>query len=150
MEKKIVTTNRKAFHNYNILETYEAGIVLEGYEVKSLRSSRASIVDGLVRFNQGEAYLENLHIPPYTQQSTHIIDYNPKRPRKLLLRKSEIKRLYGRVRERGLTLIPLEIYFNKRNMAKVSIGLAKGKRVIDKREVLRRRDIDREMQRDLK
>lgn len=125
-------------------------MVLDGYEVKSLRQGKASLTDALVRIYNMEAYLENVHIPQYLQQSTHVKDYNPKRKRKLLFHKNEIKRLFGRVREKGLALIPLEIYFSKRNRAKVSVGLGKGKRMIDKRDVIKRKDLDREMQRELK
>ncbi|MCB4791758.1 MAG: SsrA-binding protein SmpB [Elusimicrobia bacterium] len=149
-DKKIIASNRKAFHNYEILESFEAGIVLEGYEVKSLRQSKASLVDGIVRFDKDEAYLDNVHIAPYLQQSTHVIDYNPRRKRKLLLHRREINRLSGRTKEKGLAVIPLELYFSKKNMVKVSLGLGKGKKVYDKREVLRKRDINREMERDIK
>jgi SsrA-binding protein len=150
LEKKIIASNRKAFHNYEILESFEAGLVLEGYEVKSLRQSNASLVDGIVRFDGNEAYLDNIHIAPYLQQSTHVIDYDPKRKRKLLMHKGEINRLYNRTREKGLALLPLELYFNKKNLVKVSIGLGKGKKSYDKRDVLRKRDINREMERDIK
>lgn len=150
LNKNVVATNRKAFHNFNILETYEAGIVLEGYEVKSLRLGQASLLDSLVRFENNEAYLENAHIAAYSQQSTHVREYNPRRRRKILLHRAQIRRLLGRTYEKGLTLIPLEIYFSARNLAKLTIGLAKGKRTVDKRDTIRRRDMDREMERELK
>jgi SsrA-binding protein len=150
MDKKIVTTNRKAFHDYAILETFEAGLVLHGYEVKSLRKGQANLTDGFVHFSQGEAYLENVHIAPYAQQSTHVQDYDSRQRRKLLLHKQEATRLYTRVREKGLTLVPLELYFTPRGLAKVTIGLAKGKRMVDKRDTLRRKDIEREMRREMK
>ena len=114
MDKKTIATNRKAFHDYAILERLEAGIVLEGYEVKSLRQAKANLTDGFVRFNGGEAFLDNIHIAPYAQQSTHVRDYNPRRPRKLLLHKNEITKYYSKTREKGLTLVPLELYFSKR------------------------------------
>ena len=149
MEKKIVATNRKAFHDFEILETFEAGIVLAGYEVKSLRKGEANLTDGFVGFKGDEAYLENIHIAPYTQQSTHVQDYNSRQRRKLLLHKSEIVRLSQRTREKGLTLVPIEIYFSERGIAKVKLGLAKGKRLADKRETLKRRDIERETRREM-
>lgn len=150
MEKKIVTTNRKAFHNYEILESVEAGLVLAGYEVKSLRKGEANLTDGLVRFHGGEARLENVHIAPYAQQSTHVQDYEPRRSRKLLLHKGEARRLEGRVREKGLTVIPLELYFTPRGIAKVLLGLGRGKKAFDKRETIKRRDMKREMEREMK
>jgi SsrA-binding protein len=150
MDKKIITTNRKALHDYAILETYEAGLVLAGYEVKSIRRSQVNLTDGFVRFANGEAYLDNVHIAPYEHQSTHVQDYNSRRARKLLLHKNEITRLFARVREKGLTMVPLELYFSPRGKAKVSLGLAKGKRAADKRETLKRKDIAREMQREIK
>lgn len=150
MDKKIVSTNRKAFHNFEILEVFEAGIVLEGYEVKSLRGGEANLTDGFVNFRNNEAYIENIHIPPYAQKSTHILDFNSRRSRKLLLRKNEITRLFAKTREKGLTVVPLEIYFSSRGIAKVKLGLAKGKRAADKRETLRRRDIEREVRREMK
>lgn len=150
MDKKIVSTNRKAFHNFEILETLEAGIVLEGYEVKSLRSGEANLTDGFVNFRNNEAHVENVHIPPYAQKSTHILEFNSRRSRKLLLHKNEITRLYAKTREKGLALVPLEMYFSSKGIAKVKIGLAKGKRSADKRETLRRRDIEREVRREMK
>jgi len=150
MEKKIIASNRKAYRDYSVLETYEAGIILAGYEVKSLRSSQAMLADGLVSFYRDEAYLENVHIAPYAQQSTHVLEYDPRHSRKLLLHKKEIGRLYDRTREKGLTLIPLEMYFSPRGMVKVVIGLAKGKKTIDKRETIQRRETEREIRRELK
>jgi SsrA-binding protein len=150
MDKKIITTNRKAFHDYAVLETFEAGLVLAGYEVKSIRQSQVNLTDGFVRFRNDEAYLDNVHIAPYAQQSTHVQDYDTRRARKLLLHKNEITRLFSRCREKGLTLVPLELYFSPAGKAKVSLGLAKGKRAVDKRETLKRKDIAREMQRELK
>jgi len=149
MDNKIVTTNRKAFHDYLILETFEAGMVLAGYEVKSLRKGEVNLTDGFVSFKNGEAFIENVHIAPYSQISTHVQDYDARQRRKILLHKNEIKRLHARVREKGLTVVPLEIFFSPRGLAKVKLGLAKGKRAADKRETLKRKDIDREIRREL-
>lgn len=149
MEKKIVTTNRKAFHDYAIIETFEAGMMLEGYEVKSLRKGDANLTDGMVRFAGDEAFLEGVHIAPYAQLSTHVMDFDARRRRKLLLHRAQINRLAGRVREKGLTVVPLEIYFSPRGLAKVTLGLAKGKRTVDKRETIKRRDIEKETRREM-
>ena len=148
MDIKSVTTNRKAFHDFHIIETLEAGIVLAGYEVKSLRQGQANLTDGYVSFRADGAYLENIHIPPYSHLSTHISDYDPRHRRKLLLHKQEIVRLSARVREKGLTMVPVELYFSPRGHAKVKLGLAKGKNVADKRDALREKDIEREMRRE--
>lgn len=147
MEKKVAATNRKAYHHYQILETFEAGIMLAGYEVKSLRDGDASLGDGFVRIVRDEAWLENVHIAPYKQQSTHIIDFDSRRKRKLLMHKQEIIRLFTKMREKGLTLVPLELYFSARGMVKVSLGLAKGKTGVDKRETLKKKDLKRELDR---
>lgn len=146
--KKVLLTNRKAYHNYHILEEYEAGVVLSGYEVKSLRLHNASLVDSLVRFNNNEAFLENVYIAPYTQISSHIKDYQAKRLRKLLLHKQEILKISAKSKEKGLTVVPLEIYVSKHGKIKVLIGLAKGKTMYDKREDLKRKDIKRELERE--
>ena len=148
MEKKTIANNRKAFHNYAILEKIEAGIMLTGYEVKSLRKSSANLTDGFVNFKKNEAFLENVHIPPYAQQSTHILDFNSRRSRKVLMHRDEIRKLHDKTREKGLTLVPLEIYFSPKGMAKVMLGLGKGKNTVDKRETLKKRDVEREMRRD--
>jgi SsrA-binding protein len=148
MEKKTVANNRKAFHNYAILEQVEAGLMLTGYEVKSLRKSSANLTDGFVNFKKNEAFLENVHIPPYAQQSTHILDFNSRRPRKVLLHRIQIKSLYDKTREKGLTLIPLEIYFSPKGLAKVTLGLGKGKNAADKRDSIKKKDIEREMRRE--
>ena len=148
MEIKTVTSNRKAFHDFHILESFEAGLVLAGHEVKSLRNGEANLTDGYVGFRADCAYLENIHIPPYSHLSTHITDYDPRHKRKLLMHKQEIVRLAARVREKGLTVVPLELYFSPRGYAKVKLGLAKGKNTVDKRDALRERDMDREMRRE--
>lgn len=148
-EKQVLVTNKKAYHNYHILEEYEAGIVLSGYEVKSLRLHNASLVDSLVKFVNSEAYLENVYIAPYTQISTHISDYDAKKDRKLLLHKQEINKLFSKSREKGLTVVPLEIYVSKYGKIKALIGLAKGKTTYDKRDDLKRKDIEKDTKRQL-
>jgi SsrA-binding protein len=140
--RKAVATNRKARHDYAISDTYEAGIVLTGTEVKSLRASRASLVDAFAQVSDGEVYLHGMHIPEYTQGTW--TNHEPRRVRKLLLKRIEINRLIGKVKESGLTLIPLSIYFSD-GWAKVEIGLARGKRTYDKRQDLAKRDADREI-----
>ena len=137
--------NRKARFNYEILDTYEAGIVLKGTEVKSLRQGKASIKDAFAYFKNGELFLKNMHIAPYDQGS--VFNHDPWRERKLLLHKDELRKLYGKIREKGFALIPLEVYFNKRNIAKVKLALAKGKKKYDKREAIKKKDLQREMQR---
>jgi len=143
-EKQVVATNRRARYEYEILDTYEAGLVLLGPEVKSLRAGRANLSDAYAIIRGGQAWLLSAHISPYTQASRD--NPEPRRERKLLLHKAEISRLQGRVVEKGLTLVPLELYF-KDGRAKVRIGLARGKRQYDKRESIRRREQDREMER---
>jgi len=142
---KLVCQNKKARHQYHILDQIEAGIVLLGPEVKSLREGRANITDGYVSFKGHEAWLKNVHISPYPH-ATNIGQLDPLRPRKLLMHKRELRRLVGKVQEKGLTLIPLKIYFRD-GKAKVELGLAKGKKIYDKRETLKRRAIDRELRR---
>lgn len=146
-EKQILVTNKKAFHNYHILEQYEAGIVLSGYEVKSLRLHNVSLVDSVIRFVNGEAFIENAYIAPYLQISTHVQDYQTKRQRKILLHKQEIIKINSKSKEKGLTVVPLEIYVSPYGKIKVSIGLAKGKTTYDKKEVLKKKDINRELER---
>lgn len=144
---KIVTENRKARHDYFIEETYEAGLVLVGTEVKSLRAGRANLKDSYAQVVHGEMFLYNLHISPYEQGNRFNVD--PLRPRKLLMHQREIKRLYGQVKQQGLTLIPLKIYF-KKGRAKVELALAKGKRLYDKRKALAEKDAQREIARALR
>jgi SsrA-binding protein len=145
MGKKIFSSNRKAYYNYEVLEKLETGIVLSGYEVKSVRRSNISLVDTIVRFSNGEAFVENVFIAPYEQISSHIADYNAKRKRKLLMHKSEINRMYTKVKEKGLTVVPLEVYIGAKGKVKLLIGLAKGKKSYDKREAIKKKDIAREM-----
>lgn len=148
MEKiKVITTNRKARHNYHILETIEAGIVLEGTEVKSLRQGKASLSDAYATFENGELWLKQAHIPEYKEASR--FNHDPKRKRKLLLHKSEMRKLYGKVAEKGLTLIPLKMYF-KGPYAKVELGLCRGKKKIDKREAIKKREALLQMERSLR
>jgi SsrA-binding protein len=142
MQKKIVCQNRKARHDYFIDEIYEAGIVLSGPEVKSLRESRASLKDTYARIKNGELFLYNMHITPYP--FAHNLNLDPIRTRKLLMQKREIKRLIGKTEEKGYSLIPLSIYL-LRGIMKVELALAKGKRKYDKRHVLREREMKREL-----
>ena len=139
--------NRQARHNYFIDETYEAGLVLVGSEVKSLRDGKANLVDSYAQIRQGEAFLINAHISPYA--GANQFNHEPTRIRKLLLHGREIERLTGKTKERGLTLIPLKLYF-KDGRAKVELGLARGKKLYDKRDTLRRKAAQREVERSLK
>jgi SsrA-binding protein len=140
--KVLVAQNRKARHNYQIEESLEAGLVLTGTEVKSLRQGRASIVEAYAADQQGELYLFNSHIPMY--DAAGRFNHQPKRLRKLLLHNRELARLIGLIRREGYTLVPLSLYFNERGIAKVELGLARGKRKADKRETEKRRDWQRQ------
>lgn len=142
--RKVVAQNRRAKRDYWIEETYEAGIALLGSEVKALREGRANLQDGYAQIEDGEVYLLNVHISPYAHGNR--FNHDPLRPRKLLLHKKEIKRLIGKVQQRGYTLIPLSIYF-KGGWAKVELALAKGKKAYDRREELRRKALEREFER---
>lgn len=142
--RKLVAQNKKARHDYAVLDTYEAGIVLVGTEVKSLRAGRASLVDGYAQIADGEVWLHGVHIPEYTQGTW--TNHDPRRKRKLLLHRDEIAKLIGKTREGGLTLVPLSLYFRD-GKAKVEIALARGKRSYDKRQDLARRDAGREVAR---
>jgi SsrA-binding protein len=148
MKKKTLSSNRKAYYNYEILERLETGIVLFGHEVKSARQSSISLVDSVVRFSDGEAFAENIFIAPYEQISTHIADYAAKRKRKLLMHKSEINKMRAKVKEKGLTAIPLEVYVGNKGKIKLIIGLAKGKKTYTKKEAIKKKDIEREMARE--
>jgi SsrA-binding protein len=141
---KVVARNRKALHEYHILETWEAGLVLLGSEVKALREGNASLTDAFARVEDGEAWLYNMHIGPYGPAGPEAHEF--KRRRKLLLHRQEIRRLIGRVEQAGLTLIPLEVYFRD-GVAKVKLALARGKRLRDRREDIKRREAEREMER---
>jgi SsrA-binding protein len=144
--RKLIAQNRKARHDYFIEDTYEAGIVLTGTEVKSLRAGRASLVDGFALVKDAEVWLENVHIPEYTEGTWN--NHTPRRRRKLLLHRMEIQRLIGKTKETGLTIIPLSLYF-KDGKAKVEIGLARGKKNYDKRQTLLEKQTTRETQRAL-
>lgn len=143
---KLIAQNKKARHDYAISDTYEAGIVLTGTEVKSLRAGRASLVDSYASIKDGEAWLHGVHIPEYTEGTWN--NHTPRRVRKLLLHKDEIARLIGKTREGGQTLIPLTLYF-KDGKAKVEIALAKGKKEYDKRQTIAERDANREVVRSM-
>src|SRR4051812_39144318 len=141
-------SNRKARHAYEILDTFEAGIVLLGPEVKSLRDGKASLQDSFARVENGEIFLYHMHITPYSY--AHHIDLNPDRTRKLLLHRQQINKLSGRVHEKGYTLVPLDVFFNKKGVAKVNLALAKGKRGPDKRDDIKKRDLKREADREFR
>ena len=147
MAVKIVTENRKARHEYHIMETYEAGLVLTGTEVKSLRAGKSNLQDSYARVENGELMLYNMHISPYAQGNQ--FNQEPKRTRKLLMHKQEIMRLLGKTREKGLALIPLKVYF-KNGLAKVDLSLAKGKKMYDRRDDIAERDAKRDMDRVMK
>lgn len=146
IEEKLVATNRKARHDYTILDTYEAGIALTGTEVKSLRQGKANISDSYARIVKGEVWLHSMHISPYEQGSYANVD--PVRDRKLLLHRKEIRRLLGKLSERGVTLVPLKVYFT-RNMAKVLLGLCRGKKEFDRRQDIAQREAERDIRRKL-
>lgn len=140
----LVTTNRKARHDYTILDTYEAGLVLKGTEVKSLRQGKANLTDGYALLKNGEFWLMGMHISPYEQGSYSNVD--PVRTRKLLLHKSEMRKLAAKIQLKGLTLVPLKVYF-KNNVAKVLIGIAQGKKSYDKRADIAEREVKRDIRR---
>jgi SsrA-binding protein len=141
-DKKVVCQNRKARHDYQIEEVLEAGMVLLGAEVKSLRAGSASLKESYARVKGGEIFLYNMHITPYPFAREANLD--PTRTRKLLLNKQEIRRLVGKTEQRGYTLVPVRVYFNKRGIAKVELALAKGKRKYDKRRALKEKELQRE------
>lgn len=142
-----IVRNKKALFNYELLEKYEAGIVLLGTEVKSLRERAVNMSDSYASFKKGELFIVNMHISPYHFGNRN--NHEPLRERKLLMKKREIKRLFGKVKEQGLTLIPISLYFSK-GKVKVELALAKGKKLHDKRETLKRKTLDREMERYIK
>ena len=145
--RKVIARNRRARFDYRIEDTYEAGLVLTGTEVKSLRAGRASLTDGFAQISDGEVWLHNVHIPQYTQGTW--TNHEPRRTRKLLLHRKEIEKLSSRTAEQGLTLVPLSLYFSD-GKAKVELGLGRGKRTYDKRHDLASRDAAREMDRALR
>jgi SsrA-binding protein len=140
--QKVIASNRKARHDYSILDTYEAGLVLQGTEVKSLREGKASLADAFATVDDGEVWLRNVHIPEYTQGTW--TNHTPRRTRKLLLHRGEIEKLIGKTKESGLSLVPLSMYF-KDGKVKVEIALAKGKKAYDKRQTLAKRDAQRDI-----
>jgi SsrA-binding protein len=145
---KIIADNRKARHDYFVLETVEAGIVLTGTEVKSARLGRVNLQDSYASMSHSELFLQHVHISPYDQGNR--MNHEPYRRRKLLLHRRELDGLVGRMRERGLTIVPLRMYFNDRGLCKVELGVCRGKKLYDKREDLKARDAKREMERALK
>jgi SsrA-binding protein len=144
--RKVVASNRKARHDYTIFDTYEAGMALTGTEVKSLRAGRASLTDAFAEETNGEIFLRGMHIPEYTQGTW--TNHEPRRVRKLLLNREEIRKMQGKLRDDGVTLIPLSVYFNN-GYAKVELGLAKGKKSYDKRQDLAARDAQKEINRSM-
>jgi SsrA-binding protein len=140
-DETLIADNRKAFHDYQILETFEAGIALLGTEVKGIREGRANLRDSYARVEQAEVWLYNVHINPYSHRG--YVDHDPKRRRKLLLHREEIRKLVGKTTQRGLTLVPTRLYFRK-GKVKVTLALARGKQTHDKRETIRRREVERE------
>ncbi len=138
----LVADNRKAFHDYHILETFEAGIALLGTEVKGIREGKANLRDSYARVEQGEVWLYNVHINAYSHRG--YANHEPTRRRKLLLHRAEIRKLIGKTVEKGLTLVPTRMYFSNKGKIKVSLALARGKQLHDKRETIKRREVDRE------
>jgi SsrA-binding protein len=145
---KIVATNKTAYHNYEVLESYEAGISLVGSEVKAIREGRISLKESYAEVRDGDIVLVKCHISPY--EAANIFNHDPLRVRRLLLHKREIRRLTGKIRERGLTLVPTKVLFNDRGKVKIELGLARGKREYEKRDVLKKRDTDREIRAEIK
>ncbi len=144
----IIATNKKAYHNYEIVESFEAGICLLGSEVKSIREGRISLKDSYAEVRNGEVFLLQAHISPY--EPANRFNHDPLRERKLLLHRQEIKRLIGKIREKGFTLVPTKVMFNEKGKVKVEISLAKGKKAYEKKQALKERDLDREMRAELK
>lgn len=145
MAGKVVCTNKKAFHDYTVESVIEAGMVLSGAEVKSLRAGKANLRDGYARVSNNEVFLHNVHISPYSHATQDKAD--PMRVRKLLLHRREIRRLIGKMQEKGFALIPLKLYFNNKGKVKVELALARGKRLFDKRLTLKKKETDREIER---
>jgi SsrA-binding protein len=145
---KNVAVNKKAYFNYEIFESLEAGIALQGSEVKSIKEGRISLKDSYAEIKDGEVFLVQCHISPY--EAANRFNHDPLRPRRLLLHRQEIKRLTGKIKEKGFTLVPTKVLLNEKGRIKVEISLAKGKRVYEKKEPIKERDRDREMRRELK
>ena len=146
-EKKLIANNKKAYHDYFILEKYEAGIVLHGTEVKSLRMGKCSIKEAFIRVENGEMFIYGMHISPY--ENGNIFNKDPLRVKKLLLHRKEIDKIFGKMKEQGITVVPLQVYFSG-SLVKVEIGLAKGKKLYDKRADIAKKDQKREAQREFK
>ena len=144
---KLIANNKKAYHDYFILDTYEAGIALHGTEVKSLRMGKCSVKESFIRVENGEVFIYGMHISPYDKGN--IFNKDPLRPRKLLLHKAEINKMLGKTKEKGMAIVPLKVYF-KGSLVKVEIGLARGKKLYDKRNDIAKKDQQREAQRDFK
>ena len=144
---RVVARNRRARHEYHVLQTWEAGLVLQGTEVKSLRDGKANLVDAYARMDGGELWLYNMHISPY--ESANRFNHDPLRRRKLLMHRSELRRLVGEVEQKGLTLVPLDVHFSG-GIAKVDLALVRGKKLHDKRDTLRERAVARDMERGIK
>ncbi|MDY2762745.1 MAG: SsrA-binding protein SmpB [Faecalimonas umbilicata] len=144
---KLIANNKKAYHDYFILDTYEAGIALHGTEVKSLRMGKCSVKESFIRVENGEIFIYGMHISPY--EKGNIFNKDPLRPRKLLLHKAEINKMLGKTKEKGMAIVPLKVYF-KGSLVKVEIGLARGKKLYDKRNDIAKKDQQREAQRDFK
>lgn len=144
---KLIANNKKAYHDYFILDTYEAGIALHGTEVKSLRMRKCSVKESFIRLENGEVFIYGMHISPY--EKGNIFNKDPLRPRKLLLHKAEINKMIGKTKEKGMAIVPLKVYF-KGSLVKVEIGLARGKKLYDKRNDIAKKDQQREAQRDFK
>ena len=144
---KLIANNKKAYHDYFILDTYEAGIALHGTEVKSLRMGKCSVKESFIRVESGEVFIYGMHISPY--EKGNIFNKDPLRPRKLLLHKAEINKMIGKTKEKGMAIVPLKVYF-KGSLVKVEIGLARGKKLYDKRNDIAKKDQQREAQRDFK
>ena len=145
---KIVSNNKKAYHDYFILDTYEAGIELKGTEIKSVRQNQVNLKDSFVRVKNNEVFVENMHISPYDHGN--IFNHDPKRTRKLLLHKKEILKITNKIKEGGLTVVPTKLYFNKSSKVKLEIAIAKGKKLYDKRNDLKEKDAKRDIERSLK
>ncbi len=145
MESKTIATNKKAYHNFTLLDRYECGIALTGGEVKSCRAGQVNFSDSFARIEDGEVSLYNLHISPYAQAS--YLNDQPDRVRKLLLHRKEIKKLIGAVSQKGLVLVPTKMYFSNRGLVKLELALGKGKKLYDKREDIKKRDIERDLKR---
>ncbi|MEW6621929.1 MAG: SsrA-binding protein SmpB [Bacillota bacterium] len=146
--RKVITDNRKARHDYFIEETHEAGIALQGTEVKSMRLGRVNLKDSYAHIQNGELILSHMHVSPYDKAS-HF-NHDPVRDRRLLMHKKEIMRLWGKTREKGLTLVPLKLYFNEKNKVKVELALVKGKKLYDKREDIAKKDAERQISKAMK